>query len=84
MLALRLVMRPQMERGFATRPLQHGPALVERAQQTLRGPVVLQHGHVLVDRASRMLAVRLKRGLTKAKASASFLRQPNAVILMSC
>jgi hypothetical protein len=38
MLAVHLVMRHQMERGFATRLLIQGQVLEDRAQQALRGP----------------------------------------------
>jgi hypothetical protein len=49
MLAFHLVMRHQMERGFATRPLQHGPmrgkrARIWTAQRLLR---LLQRGQAL-------------------------------------
>jgi hypothetical protein len=33
-----LVLAHQMERGFATRPLQQGPMLVDRGEQNARGP----------------------------------------------
>jgi hypothetical protein len=39
MLAVHVVMRHQMERGFATRMLQHGHALVDRGEQNARGPI---------------------------------------------
>jgi hypothetical protein len=42
MLAVRLVVRHQMERGFATRMLQHGPVLAAKgASQALRGLVAV-------------------------------------------
>jgi hypothetical protein len=34
-----LVLRHQMERGFAIRPLQHGKVLVDRGEQHARGPI---------------------------------------------
>jgi hypothetical protein len=55
-----LVVRHQMERGFATRLLQHGPVLAERAQQALRGPSpCCNKGRCLRIKASNMLAVQL-------------------------
>jgi hypothetical protein len=45
-----LVLRHQMERGFVTRLLQHGPVLVERgAAGAARSIGLLQHGPVLAD-----------------------------------
>jgi hypothetical protein len=39
MLAVQLVLRHQMDRGFATRLLQQGPVLADRGEQNARGPI---------------------------------------------
>jgi hypothetical protein len=62
MLAVHVVLRHQMEHGFATRLLQHGPVLaVNGAAGAARSIGFCNNGRCLGQHASNMLAVHLER-----------------------